>query len=316
MRRTNINIVGYRRIAYLFSGTLVLLCALAILLPGWGLKYGIDFTGGSLMEITFAGNRPAIADISAAVLETIGTVDITPIGTNGATLRIGAKEGKALSEEDHATLLAALEKTFGGEKGDSISEERFTAIGPTIGAELRQKSIFALSAVLGAIILYIAWAFRKVSRPVPSWQFGTAAIIALFHDTIITVGIFSILGHYLGVEVNVLFITALLTLLGFSVHDTIVVFDRIRENLHRATDSFSRVVNRSLNETMGRSINTSFTTLLVLIFTLVFGGESIHYFVLALTIGIFVGTYSSIFIASPLLISWYSWKEKRRIARY
>ncbi|MFA5954677.1 MAG: protein translocase subunit SecF [Patescibacteria group bacterium] len=316
MKRRNFNIVGYRRVAYIFSGTLTVLAILAVVVPGWGLRYGIDFTGGSLLEVAFTGDRPVVADIETALPSSLGKVDVTPVGSQGAVLRIGAKEGSAISDADHELLVSTLKKKFGGEDGSKLTVERFTAIGPTIGAELRQNSILALATVLGAIVLYIAWAFRKVSRPVPSWQYGMAAIIALFHDTIITVGIFAVLGHFMGVEIDTLFITALLTLLGFSVHDTIVVFDRIRENLHHTTDSFAKVVNRSLNETMSRSLNTSLTTLLVLLFTLFFGGASSRYFVLALVFGITFGTYSSIFIASPLLVSWYSWKEKRRLAQY
>ncbi|OGY91532.1 MAG: protein-export membrane protein SecF [Candidatus Komeilibacteria bacterium RIFCSPLOWO2_02_FULL_48_11] len=195
---------------------------------------------------------------------------------------------------------------------ETVVEDSFESIGPTIGNELKQRSVYAVLAVLAAIIIYIAWAFRKVSQPVASWKYGLAAVIALTHDVLIPIGIFAVLGKFLGVEVDILFVTALLTILGFSVHDTIVVFDRIRENLahsrHRGT--FEEIVNISVNETVRRSINTSLTALLALLAIFLFGGESIKYFVLALMLGIIFGTYSSIFIASPLLVVWDKWSRK------
>lgn len=300
----NWNIIGYRRLWYIISGTLLILSAVAFGL--WGLKLGLDFTGGSLMELRFTNNRPSIVEVSAAIPKEIGQVNITPIGEKGVSLRL-----KSLTPEEHATILKALRDSFIKGETDNFSEDQYTTVGPTIGAELRQKAVYAIIIVLTAIVLYIAWAFRKVSRPVPSWQFGLAAIVALFHDVFIPVGIFAVLGKFFGIEIDVLFITALLTVLGFSVHDTIVVFDRIREHLLKSNEHFSIVVNQSVNETMARSINTSLTTLLVLVTTLVFGGESIRYFILTLIVGIVFGTYSSIFIASPLLVSWHTWRQKR-----
>ncbi|MFA7286986.1 MAG: protein translocase subunit SecF [Patescibacteria group bacterium] len=299
-----IQIVGYRRIAYVFSLTLTAGSLLLLLLPGWGLKPGIDFTGGSLSEVTFSEARPLMADVSKSVEPIVGVSEAAPLGEHGVSLRF-----RNVTEPEHQAVLNALQKTFAID-GASVVEERFTTIGPTVGVELRQRAWVAVLTVLLAIILYISWAFRKVSRPVPSWQYGVVAIVALVHDVLITMGAFVLFGRYLGVEVGVLFVTALLTVLGFSVHDTIVVFDRVRENLHRATDRFSEVVNRSVNETLARSINTSLTTLVVLLATLLFGGESIRFFVLALIIGIAFGTYSSIFIASPLLVSIFAWREK------
>ncbi len=305
MKRT-LNIIGYRRVWYIVSGTLLLVSLAMFAL--WGLKLGIDFTGGSLVEITFQGNRPSLDAISAAVPTDLGKTAIAPVGDQGVSLRL-----KSLSEDDHQKLLAALNKVFPGANGQSnIREDQFTSIGPTIGAELGAKSLWAIGTVLLAIVCYIAFAFRKVSRPVASWQYGVAAIIALFHDVFLPTGVFVALGKFAGVEIDTLFITAILTVLGFSVHDTIVVFDRIRENLLHSTDSFPVVVNRSVNETMARSINTSLTTLLVLLTTFVLGGASVRFFVLTLILGIVFGTYSSIFIASPLLVSWYSFTQKRR----
>lgn len=299
------NIVGYRRVGYAISSVLVGLSLIALIL--WGLKFSIDFTGGSLIELRYPDGRPELSVVSDMVPKELGSVLVTPVGEDGYVLRL-----QTLTEEQHQVVLSAL-----SEQSASVEELRFTSIGPTIGMELRNKAIYALVAVLTAILIYVAWAFRKISHPIPSWQYGGAAIVALFHDVIITLGVFSLLGHYMGVEVGALFITALLTVLGFSVHDTIVVFDRVRDNLHRLDERFPSIVNVSLNETMSRSINTSLTTLLVLLFSLFFGGSSITFFVLALVIGIIVGTYSSIFIASPLLVTLFVAQERRlaKIAR-
>jgi len=190
---------------------------------------------------------------------------------------------------------------------------RFESIGPVIGQELQDKAVRAILAVLIAIVLYIAWAFRKVSDPVSSWKYGVTAIIALAHDVIIPTGIFAILGFWMGIEIDILFVTAVLTILGFSVNDTIVVFDRTRENLARDhhKHDFDWIVNKSVNETIRRSLYTSLTTFVVLFAVYLYGGESIKNFVLALMIGVIAGTYSSIFLASPLLVVWEKWSRRR-----
>jgi preprotein translocase subunit SecF len=302
-----LNVIGYRRLWYVLSGLLLALSLAAT--SAWGLRLGIDFTGGSLLEVSFAPVRPAAADLERLVPEALGRASITPLGAQSFAVRL-----RSLSEDEHQQLVAAWRSEFERD-GATVREDRFTSIGPTIGAELRRKAVWSIGFVLAAIVCYIAWAFRRVSRPVSSWQYGLAAIGALFHDVFIPVGIFAVLGRFWAVEVDTLFITALLTVLGFSVHDTIVVFDRIRENLLKSTDSFPQVVNRSVNETVARSINTSLTTLIVLVATLVFGGASVRYFVLTLILGIVFGTYSSIFIASPLLVSWYVWRDRRQATR-
>lgn len=199
---------------------------------------------------------------------------------------------------------------IGGE--EIVAENRYESIGPIVGQELRSKSIYAIIMVLLGIILYISWAFRKVSEPVSSWKYGLAAIIALIHDVVIPTGVFVILGKVAGVEIDILFVTALLTILGFSVNDTIVVFDRTRENLARVHghSDFEGIVNKSVNQTMTRSIYTSATVFLVLLAIYIFGGGSIKNFTLTLMIGVVVGTYSSIFIASPLLVEWEHWRRK------
>jgi preprotein translocase subunit SecF len=224
--------------------------------------------------------------------------------TNGNGLIIRTE---VLEKEKHDKVLTDIRSGVG-----EFEEKRFESIGPTIGQELKRKAFYQLALVSLGIILYIAYAFRKVTRPITSWQFGIAAIVALLHDLLIVLGIFSLLGHYQGIEIDSLFVTAMLTVLGFSIHDTIVVFDRIRENLKvYAGKPIEFVVNHSITQTLVRSLNTSLTVLFVLFALLLFGGETIRYFVLALFIGVLTGTYSSIFVASPILALWQKWRTNR-----
>ena len=290
-------IIENKKSWFLLSGILIGLSFLALLI--WGLKLGIDFKGGSLLEITYE-ERPLVNEIEEVFLNLeLNNVKIQPSGNNKFILRF-----ENVDENIHQDLIKSLKELENKEKS-SFQELRFESIGPIIGQELKAKALKAIIIVLIFIVLYIAYAFRKVSQPSASWKFGLAAIIALAHDLIIIIGIFSILGHYFKIEIDSLFVTALLTILGFSVHDTIVTFDRTRENLFKYPDkSFSEIVNLSVNQTIIRSLNTSFTTLFVLLAIYIFGGESIKNFVLALILGVLIGTYSSIFIASPLLTSW------------
>lgn len=297
--------VRNRKITYIFSGALVAASFASLLI--WGLKPSIDFTGGSLLEVSYSDGRPEIAAIIKSVNELgFGNVLVQPFGDSGIIVRL-----RDISEIEHQKLLSALAM------GDKTPEEkRFDSIGPVIGKELTQKSWIAVIIVVLMIILYIAFAFRKVSRPSASWKYGMAAVIALIHDVSIPSGLFAVLGHFKGVEVDILFITALLTTLGFSVHDTIVVFDRIRENLKKGTGTdFDDTVEKSIRQTMARSIITSMTVIFVLIALLVFGPASTKYFSLTLLVGIAFGTYSSICLASPLLVSWNKWSEKRKIKK-
>jgi len=288
-----LNIVGRRKIYYTISCVFVAASVIALAL--WGLEFGIDFKGGSILEITYPGSqRPSTNEIIDSLKPLkLNDLRISPVGENGANLRF-----RETDEATHQEIMKIL--------GGKVEERRFSSIGPTIGTELKQKSVKAIIMVLFGISFYIAWAFRKVSKPLSSWRYGVATLAALFHDLIIPIGLFAFLGRFYGVEVGTNFIVALLVILGFSVHDTIVVFDRIRENLkHYASLDFASLVNQSVNETLVRSINTSLTVLLTLAALYAFGGESLRYFVLALMVGIFSGTYSSIFIASPLLASWF-----------
>ncbi len=301
-----IRFIERRGIAYAFSAVLV--AGSIVSLSLWGLKFGIDFTGGSLLEVKFSETRPGVEDIQR-VLEPLelGGVAVQPTGEKGVILRF-----KHVDEITHQTVVRQL-----GDAGQGTADElRFESIGPTIGKELQRQALTAIGVALFLIISYIAWAFRKVSYPVASWKYGLTAVIALAHNTLITVGVFSVLGRYLGTEVDSLFVSALLTLLGFSVHDTIVVYDRTRENIFKhSVESFADTVNKSLNDTLVRSINTGMCTLLVLVALFLFGGDTIKNFSLALIIGISIGTYSSIFVASPLLVDWYRLSSPKTASR-
>ncbi len=269
----------------------------------WGLNLGIDFTGGSLLEVEFFEARPSTGAINEALEEfQLGEVKVQPAGEAGLILRF-----RNVSEQTHQKIVVKLQEFFGSEDSSQaiLEEKRFESVGPVIGREIKKKAWLAIILAVVMIIAYIAYAFRKISKPVSSWKYGVAAILALIHDIVVILGLFSVLGYFFGTEIDSLFITALLTILGFSVHDTIVVFDRTRENLARHyQDDFEQVVNDSVNQTITRSINTSVTTLLVLVTLFLFGGRTISDFVLALIAGVVVGTYSSIFVASPILVSW------------
>ncbi len=267
----------------------------------FGLKFGIEFTGGSKMELQFSQSRPSNEEISQAVSTLdLGELIIQPTGQNGAVLQF-----KGIDEATHQQILEAINKLSPAE------ESSFQYIGPSVGEELKNKTIIAILLALLAITLYIAFAFRKVSRPIASWKYGITSLIALVHDILIPLGVFAVIGHYYNVEVTIPIVAALLTILGFSVHDTIVIFDRIRENiLRRGMGEFSDTVDWSLNQTVGRSLSTVFTVLIVMAFLFFFGGETLKYFSLALIIGVASGAYSSIFIASPLLVSWNNRSKK------
>jgi preprotein translocase subunit SecF len=256
------------------------------------------------MEIQFTNARPSNEAIQDALKSfNLGEIIVQPTagpkGYPGAILKF-----KGVDEATHQQILAELNKL------EPVSEKSFQYIGPSVGQELRNKTELAIVLALLAITLYIAFAFRKVSRPVASWKYGITSLIALFHDVLIPLGIFSVLGKLYNVEITVPIVAALLTILGFSVHDTIVIFDRIRENiLRKGMGQFEETVNWSLNQTLGRSISTVLTVELVLLALYFFGGQTLKYFALALIIGITSGAYSSIFIASPLLVTWYKFRR-------
>jgi preprotein translocase subunit SecF len=261
----------------------------------FGLNFGIDFKGGSSLELSYTSVRPDIESIKSSLVNAgFGDVLVQAVGANGVVIK-----SRDLTENERATVvsLASL-------NGSSpVEQKSFTTVGPSVGSELKKKAIASIILVLIAIILFVAYAFRKVSYPVSSWKYGLVVIVALIHDISIPTGVFAILGHYGGVEVDTLFIVALLTTLGLSVSDTIVVFDRVRENLaNKTTKSFPELVGESLSQTFARSINTSLVVLLMVLSLVFFGPESTQLFSIVLAIGMFFGVYSSIFLASPLLV--------------
>ena len=297
-----IDFIKTRKIAYWISGALVLIAWLSLII--FGLKPGMDFTGGSVLELKLNGvnvDHQVIADI----YHQLGyqNVSISTSGDDGLLIR-----SSDISEENHQNIISQIK-----EKYNEVEELRFESFGPVIGRELRNKSIQAIILVVVCIILYLSYAFRQVSRPMASWRYGVTAILALIHDISIPAGLFAILGHFHGVEIDSNFIVALLVVLGFSVHDTIVVFDRIREKLRTHPSlEFGQIINEGINETIRRSILTSLTLVLVLLALLIFGPTNLFYFTLTLLIGTFFGTYSSIFIVSPLLYDWYLFLQKRK----
>lgn len=293
------NIIAKKNIFFLLSSIVIIPGVLSLLL--WGLKPSIDFTGGSVLNVSI--KNPDRANIEKILIN--DKAKIHSIGISGADVII---KSDPIDQTTKNKIIADLKK-----ENKDLKEKSFQTVGPSIGRETELNAFKAVVIASIAITLYIAFAFRKVSKPVASWKFGVCAIAALLHDVLVVIGIFSILGKFFQVEIDSLFITALLTVMGFSVHDTIVVFDRIRENLSKNFSySFEEVVNNSLLETMNRSLNTSLTVLIVLFALLLFGGESIRWFVAALLIGIISGTYSSIFNASPLLVLWNEIDKRRK----
>jgi len=297
-----INFTKYSLVYYIISGALIIAAVVCLFM--FGLKFGIEFAGGSNMQVEFQNQRPSNEAIQNALSGyNLGEITIQPTGAAGAILQF-----KGVDEAVHQQILAELNKL------SAVSEKSFQYIGPSVGQELRNKTELAIGLALLAITIYIAFAFRKVSRPVASWKYGITSLIALFHDILVPLGIFSILGRFYNIEITVPIIAALLTVLGFSVHDTIVIFDRIRENIFkRGMGEFEDTVNWSLNQTLGRSLSTVFSTLIPLIAIYFLGGETLKYFALTLIVGITSGAYSSIFIASPLLVTWYKWNLKRAV---
>lgn len=296
-------IIQKRKYAYIFS--IILTVASVVCVAVWGLRLGIDFKGGTLMEVQFVKDPvPQVVDVTAALDSlSLQSLTIQPTENNGMLLRYLASDDAANDQ--------VLEKLQGIDP--EMKQLRTDFIGGSVSEQIKQNAFTGTLISLIGIALYIAWAFRRVSGIVTSWEYGFGAIIALAHDIIIVIGLFAILGHFYGVEVGVPFIAALLTILGYSVNDTIVVYDRVRENLMRSShkEDFEAIVNRSLNETLGRSINTSMTVIITLVAIVMFGGESIRYFGVALLAGVVFGTYSSVFIASALLVTRHGMKTRQ-----
>lgn len=305
----------------------VIVLASAIIIASFGLKAGIDFTGGSLTEMRY-GTLPEKSQVEAAVAElNIDDVSVRHYeNESGNGYLVTTRD---LTDSERISLESKLT-----ELGSEAELVRFTSIGPVIGKELADKAVWAVGAVLGLIIIYVAIAFSGVGAPVSSWVYGFITVFVLGHDILVPVAFMSLMGHFAGAEVDILFVTVLLTILGFSVNDTIVIFDRIREKLklnrteikknvqvpgsrnqveisYKLTKPFGDLVEQAISETMTRSINTSLTVLIALIALYAFGSSVTQMFTLSLMVGIVAGAYSSIFIASPLLVLYQDWQEKK-----
>ncbi len=300
----NFNFLKYKNVYFTISTTLIILSIISFIM--YGLNFGIDFSQGAVLNVSFAGNAPQVNQIKDVVAKyTKQEATIRPIGDGSVEITfLVNKDQKSITAEDRAkieNIKSELDKEFKINPDKTYVEE----VSSVVGSRVQQKTWQALLYTTLFIIFFVWIAFKKVSRPVSSWMYGVAAVVALLHDVIIPVGIFSILGHFYGIQFTLPIVTALLTVYGYSVMDTIVVFDRIRENLlRRSVANFEDAINKSLNEVAGRSLATAFTTLLPLLAIYFMGGESLKYFALALLLGITFGTYSSIFLASPLLLAW------------
>ncbi|OHA67105.1 MAG: protein-export membrane protein SecF [Candidatus Wildermuthbacteria bacterium RIFCSPHIGHO2_02_FULL_47_12] len=263
--------------------------ALASLLV-FGLRFGIDLTGGAILEAEYKESRPSMEDVSKSLQDAgLASFTVQPIGERGIVVRL-----KEIPQETHALILEKL--------GAKAQENRFESIGPVIGKELRSKTVWFTILSLLLIVMYIAFAFRRTVEYMRPWQWSVSALVSLSHNLLISLGALAALGRFRGMEVDIPIVVALLTVVGYSINDTIVVFDRIRENLmrHRGLD-FEDTVQKSVRETFSRSFNTSFTTVLVLLVIVFLGGETLRPFALTLIIGIAAGTYASLFFAPWIL---------------
>jgi preprotein translocase subunit SecF len=290
-----LNIVGHKKIWFTISIILVGIAVISIAI--FGFQQSAELKGGTLWEFKIAGQNLSVADVQNELVNNLHIADAqvsADTGDQSFLVIFGS-----ISEPAHQQYIAELQQVW-----PSFQELSFQSISPSVGANLRNNSIIAIILVLVGISLYIAFAFRKASRPISSWKYGWITLLTLFHDVAIPAGMLALLGHFLNVQLNSDIIVALLVVMGFSVHDTIVVFDRIRENLlnHRGKVPFATIINDSVNQTLARSINTSLTLILVLLALYFVGPADLKYFVLTLLVGVTTGIYSSIFIASPALV--------------
>ena len=294
-------IINHRKLFFTLSGLLVLGSVIAMFM--YGLNFGIDFKGGSVLEVSYPNGRPSL-DTVQNNLSGLIQGDVNPLGTYIVS-PTGQKNYIIKTKELTPALKTLVMQVLSSDQNNIPTEVRFNSLGPVVGAQLKNKALTAIAVVIICIVLFITFAFRKVSYPVASWKYGFATIIALAHDVIIPTGVFVVWTHFYGGEIDLLFVTALLAILGYSVHDTIVVFDRVRENLRLGKDneSFTETVGKSVTQTFGRSINTSLTIFLALVALYFLGGTTTKDFAFVLLVGVITGTYSSIFVASPLLVT-------------
>ncbi|MEK7503561.1 MAG: protein translocase subunit SecF [Patescibacteria group bacterium] len=293
LKNTQVNFIKYSKIYFVIGGILLLASTAALVV--WGLNPGIDFTGGSILEIDYLNARRANEEIEKALAGlNLDSLSVQSAGERGVIIRT-----KYISEETHQEIIGILRD------GQSIEEKRFESVGSIIGRELKQKTFTLVFVCLFAIVFYIALAFRKVRGPVKAWQYALSSLVSLFHDILIPLGVFAALGKFYNVEISIPVVTALLTVIGCSINNVVVVFDRIRENtIRKGAVNFGETVNDSISQTLGRCLSTTFVYLLPLFAIFFFGGETLKYFALALIIGIIAGTISAVFLASPVLVFW------------
>lgn len=292
-------IIEKRRIWFTISFILLLPGIISLFL--YGLRPGIDFRGGSLSEYSLEqGSGENAHEKITQIFHEEGAGDVVVITDESSENDRFLVKSQNIEHNKHTNIVRRL-----SEGEPKLTELSFETIDPQVGAEATRRAIYAIGAAAAAIIVYIAYSFKGVSRPASPWQFGVSAVVALLHDVLFILGFYSIMGQALGWEVNADFVIAALTVMGFSVHDTIVVYDRLRENFRRMPSaSFTQIANASVAQTMARSINTSLTVVFVLLAIVLLGGASIRPFTLTLLVGIVVGTFSSIFVATPLLSWW------------
>lgn len=300
-----VNFIRYSKIYFLFS--VILLGGSLACLFIYGLNFGIEFTGGSILEVEYKETRPANQEIRAKLADLdLGAISVQTSAEKGIIIRM-----KSIDENIHQDILTRLKES------NEMEEKRFEMVGPVIGKEIKEKTKIVIAFSLAIVVLYVAFAFRGVQRPLRSWQYGIATLVALFHDVLIPLGALSILGEFYGVQITIPIIVALLTIIGYAVNNVVVVFDRIRENIliQRKIISFDELVNTALNQTITRCVNTALTTLAVLFAIFFFGGETLKYFSLTLIIGVSAGLFSSLFLASPLLVVWHEWKQGKKFQK-
>lgn len=283
----------------MFGVSIALLLASVAALSIYGLNYGVDFTGGSFLEVEFKNGRPPMEDIVKAFSESddevVRAVTATPVGENGLVVRS--------ADRTHATHGGVTGILLEKWPDSGMTERQFDFIGPAVGEELKSKSIKAIVILLFAVLVYIAYMFRSLSRSLSLWAMAVGTVLGLLHDIIIPMGVFAVLGHVAGVEITAVYVAAVLTILGYTVSDKVVIYDRVRENLMRgAKEPLPELVHRSVMQTLVRSVNNTLVVMLSSLAVFLFGGESIRYFALALMLGIGLGAYSSIFVASPILV--------------
>ncbi len=299
-----INFLKYKNFFLVFSSLVIIVCA--VLMVIWPLKPSIEFTGGSVLEIKYQDNRPASQEVQDKIKDlNLGDVAIQQVEDKGLILRM-----QSTSEDIHQKVVEKLKET------GNFEEQSFESIGPVVGKELYQKTVLLVIVSLIAMLLYIAFAFRNVPGPVSPWIYGLASFLILTHDVVVPLGVFSVLGKFYGIQVTIPIITALLTVVGYAINNVIVVYDRTRENLLRTRNiNFAEVANISINQTLSRQINTSLAVLFPLFAMYFISGVALKYFSLALILGIITGTYSSIFLATPMLVAWLNFRDGKQKAK-